>query len=509
MGLIRTRVQSELRSSWKTMVALALVLGIGGGIALTALAGARRTDSAISQFVSYSRPDDGAFLYGNVTDPPVDTGMPKSSLQLLPTEMRVVDLPQVAEYFQAPYLYVTSSRSGYSGTGLNAIGATNASLFRSVDRPLVIAGRLPDPRRPYDVAINELAAQRQRLHVGSVVHLFAYSMAQSENGNLTNSVETANHQPPAGPTFTVRVTAVVRFPQDVNAVLHVAAAQDVSYEGQQNVYLTPAFLQRLAAGLGVSVHQIPSTNFVGVRLRHGAADWDAFANGATRVGGGQVFASPGNVFDIRSSAASTQRGIRLEAVALVVFGSIAGLVTLLLLAQAIARMVALEQREYITLSGLGASRSQLIKIVLVRAALIGATGSVLAVGVAVLASPLMPVGPARQAEIHPGINIDLPVLLLGLVAMIMLVMSFSYFPARRVSRMNVDSSREAARVASPSGGTAASSSFPMVASIGIRFGLDPGRGRTGVPVLGAIITRVASGRGDCRCAHLWRKPPPS
>ena len=144
--------------------------------------------------------------------------------------------------------------------------------------------------------------------------------------------------------------------------------------------------------------------------------------------------------------------------------------------------------EYITLSGLGASRSQLIKIVLVRATLIGATGSVLAVDVAVLASPLMPVGPARQAEIHPGINIDLPVLLLGLVAMIMLVMSFSYFRARRVSRMNVDSSREAARVASPSGGTAASSSFPMVASIGIRFGLDPGRGRTGVPVLGAIIT---------------------
>ena len=108
----------------------------------------------------------------------------------------------------------------------------------------------------------------------------------------------------------------------------MADKQDVSYEGQENVYLTPAFLPQLAARLGIPVQQIPSLNFVGVRLRHGAADWSAFAAGARAVGGPQVFASPGNVYNIRTSAASTQRGIHLEVVALLLFGGIAALVTL-------------------------------------------------------------------------------------------------------------------------------------------------------------------------------------
>ena len=44
--------------------------------------------------------------------------------------------------------------------GLNAIGAADRDLFRRVDRPMVIAGRLPDPSVPFDVAINELAAHK-------------------------------------------------------------------------------------------------------------------------------------------------------------------------------------------------------------------------------------------------------------------------------------------------------------------------------------------------------------
>ena len=43
---------------------LIVLLGIGSGVALTAFAGARRTDDAVSQFVRYSLPDDGGFLFG-------------------------------------------------------------------------------------------------------------------------------------------------------------------------------------------------------------------------------------------------------------------------------------------------------------------------------------------------------------------------------------------------------------------------------------------------------------
>jgi len=470
-------------------VALVLVLGIGGGVALTAFAGARRTDSAMQQFVNFSEPDDGAFLFGNVNNPPVARGMPASSLELLPVEQRVVDLPQVAEHFQMPYLYLTSSRSGFTGASLNAIGATNSSLFRRVDRPMVVAGHLPNPRHPYDVAINELAGKLHRLHVGSSVRLYGYSLAQSGDGSLTSNIET-DRPMPAGPTFKVRVVGVVRFPQDIAAGQQLASAQDVSYEGQQNLYLTPAFLQRLAEQLGISVHQIPSINFVGVRLRHGAADWNSFAADATAVGGGQVFASPGNVFDLRSSAASTQRGIHLEVVALAIFGAIAALVTLLLLGQALARMAALERGDYTVLRALGASKRQLMAVVLARAALIGAAGGALAVVLAILLSPLMPIGPARQAEIHLGISIDAFVLALGFLFLTSLSVACAILPARRASRMQLPSERTVRSEIQPStvAATVARSPLPLVAGMGIRFGLDPGHGRKAVPVVGAIVS---------------------
>ena len=68
MGLVWIRARAELRSSWRSTMALILVLGIGGGVVLTAFAGARRTDSAMQQFVNFSEPDDGAFLFGNVNE---------------------------------------------------------------------------------------------------------------------------------------------------------------------------------------------------------------------------------------------------------------------------------------------------------------------------------------------------------------------------------------------------------------------------------------------------------
>ena len=146
-------------------------------------------------------------------------------------------------------------------------------------------------------------------------------------------------------------------PQDVNAVNPVLANEDVSYEGEQNLFLTPAFLPRLAAGLGIPVQGIADINLVGVRLRHGAADWKAFSTAANALGHGQIFTSAGNVYDIRTAAASAERGIHLEVVALLLFGALAALVTLLLVGQAIARQVMAQTDDYRTLRSLGAMQN--------------------------------------------------------------------------------------------------------------------------------------------------------
>jgi hypothetical protein len=432
MSVVWLRCRAELRAKWRNAVVLVLLIGIGGGIGATALAGARRTDEAIPQFVTYSLPDDGGFLFGSATMPPVTAGIPADSLALPSLVQKIVELPPVAAHFRAPYLYLTSDRTGRKTGDISAIGVEDADMFRKVDRPLVLAGHLPDPAHPFDVMVNDLAARQNGLHVGSRVRLYAYSAAQVNRSALTGAVERL--PAPRGPSFRVRVAAIVRFPQDVNAVAALADKSGASYEGDQNLYLTPAFLPHLARGLGIAVQQIPEVNLVGVRLRHGSADWKAFATAARSIGGSQVFLSPNNVYGVPQTASSAQRGIHLVVVALVVFGSLALVVTLALVGQALARQTVLESEDYAKLRVIGATRRQIVGIVLLRSGLIAVSGALLALVVAVLSSPLMPLGLARQAEVHPGVAVDAAILIPTVAAIGVLVTGLAAIPAWRVSR---------------------------------------------------------------------------
>src|SRR5580658_2019864 len=321
MGLILLRCRAEVREKKRVLGVLALVVGLGGGVALSAFAGARRADTAMGQFVAYSLPDDGGFFSQNTTL----AGQPTNAHTLTPVAQRVVDLPQVAAYFRAPYLFVTDDKSGRTLGRLSVIGNSDAALFRSVDRPLVLAGHLPNPSHPLEVSINEFAADQEHLHVGSHLRLYAYSAAQAANEALT--APTAHLPAPAGPSFRVRVTAIVRSVEDVNAVLPLVANLDVSYEGQGDVFTSPAFVPLLAAKLGIPVNQIPDIGLVAVRL-HPGATWSSFARAARYLGGDPIFVSKGNVYSIPQAASSAQRGIHLEVVALLLFGVLALLVML-------------------------------------------------------------------------------------------------------------------------------------------------------------------------------------
>ena len=175
---------------------------------------------------------------------------------------------------------------------------------------------------------------------------------------------------------------------------------------------------------------------------------------------------------------------------MLLFGGIAALVTLLLVSQAISRMVMLENGDYRILRAFGASKMQLIAIVLARVFLIGVAGSTIAVVVATLGSSIMPIGPARQAEIHPGINLDPQVLLGGFVGLVAFVAVCALIPAWRVSRSPAAASRptfEGMRSAD-AGANVSYGWTPLVARIGIQFGLGSGSGTRRVPVVGAVLT---------------------
>ena len=55
MRAVWLRVRRGLRQDWRTPAGLMLVVALMGAVVLVSLAGARRTDTAVSRFVEYSR----------------------------------------------------------------------------------------------------------------------------------------------------------------------------------------------------------------------------------------------------------------------------------------------------------------------------------------------------------------------------------------------------------------------------------------------------------------------
>src|SRR5205807_1437319 len=131
---------------------------------------------------------------------------------------------------------------------------------------------------------------------------------------------------------------------------------------------------------------------------------------------------------------------------------------------------------------------------LAEAGAVGAGGAVVAVAAAILASPFMPIGPARIAEPHPGIAANWTALGLGGAAIVLLLLVRLAWPAWRLAAApaGIQGTPEAAGNDRTSRilDLATRAGAPASAAIGVRLALEPGRGRTAVPVRSALAGTV-------------------
>jgi putative ABC transport system permease protein len=225
LGLVLYRLRRDVQAKWRTFVLLALIVGVGGGVALTALAGAHRTDTAVPRFVAYSRPDNGEAVFGNFCLAPMVSGPRAFSENPLPLAAKVMSLRQVAAYMRTPYLFLAPDASGAGLGSLNLFATADAQGYHRIDRLLMVAGAMPDPSRPFDVVVNPTAADRFHLRVGSLLTLHAYSAAQLKNCSL---IAGTHREAPEGPSFTVHVVGIGRSPTDVNAIVPLARSRTPS-----------------------------------------------------------------------------------------------------------------------------------------------------------------------------------------------------------------------------------------------------------------------------------------
>jgi hypothetical protein len=450
-----TRVRAEARGKARSMVVLAVVLGLAGGAALTAFAGARRTDTAVDRFLAYAH-STHAFVGA---DP-----------SLYPAVGR---LPQVEAWDEAAYMLMGTQTPGQplGGSGLSSLAIVRTS---SAFRPLLLAGRLPRPDRVDEVLINSSAATHEKLHVGSALHLRSVTPDQVDAALRGADVQ------PNGPTADVHVVGVGRFPSE----LSTAPPSSVIYNGTDFEFMTPAFFAAygdrvgLAGGVGMSV-----------RLKRGEADFPAFKAAVARM---SPDAQVEQGSDDLTAASKARRATSLEALALLLFGALASLVALALVAQALGRQAVLDASEYPALSAMGMTRGQLVALAAVRAAVIAAAGAVLAVVIAFLLSPRMPIGIARQAETSPGYSVDALVFLAGAASIFLVITAAAAFTAWRSARSTAMGGAASSRPERPSrlADRLAQSGVPPSGVVGVRMALEPGRGPTAVPVRTTLISAV-------------------
>jgi len=444
------RLRSEMRTRWRSWLGLALLVGLTGATAVAAAAGARRTETAYPRFVQAQNGYDlvtGGFP-GNI-----DPERALAQIEAMPEVAQWARVDPVAHtailpsgrLAPAPELMATTDLTGRAGFKLN--------------RFKVISGRMVNLHAPDEAVTDFPTADREGLRVGSTVKFIVGS-------------------PDAKPVrlAAVHIVGIVASPGQFPAV-----GASSAFGG---VYVTPAFAR--SNGIKPS----PGDAALLIRLRGGAAGRGAFLRQLRAAGLSRVDIP----FVQQVQTAGIQRSIRLESQALWALCVLIGLAGFAILGQSLARQTHLDSTDLPALWSLGFSRAQLFSLGIVRAGFIGTASASVVVPSAILLSPLTPIGLARIAEPNPGFAVDGLPLILGVVLVAFLTVLASAVPAWAAART-------ATRTEGLGPGRRRSSAFTYAlsriwrspaAATGVRMALQPGQGRTAVPVRSAIFGATLS-----------------
>jgi hypothetical protein len=451
----------ELRARWRGWAVLVVLVAVAGGAVLAAVAGALRTGSAYPRFLTASKASDVLVA----PDAP-GVGGYFDALARLPGARAVASVAAMA--LETP---------GHRGQGARqsvVLTPVDERFGRDVDVPKVLAGRLPAAGQAGEIAVDQRTVAIMGLRVGSVLTMRAVPAPRPAGAGP------AGQGPARAPVLQQRVVGVVVTRGSVLPVNQL--------DKDPVIMASPALFRWLGVRYMVF-------DGVYVQLRPGASA-EIFAHRAQALArrfpatGGHVFVAVQG-----AQAAAVQRAIRPQAVALALFALALAVTALLVVGQAATRLLATGSLNHPALVALGLTRGQLMAVGLIEVGAAAVTGAIAAAGVTVAASPLMPIGPARLAEPDPGVSADAMVLAAGAAALVVLLVTLAAWPAWRLASTGArGSGRQAATGRRPpwTARLAGGAGLPVTAAVGVRLALEPGRGRTAVPVRAALAGTALS-----------------
>jgi hypothetical protein len=431
--------RAKLRHRGRSWLAIAFLVSIVGGLVLAAAAAGRRTEAALPQFVA---------AHGFDSDEYATRPVPK-----------VADLPGVTSAVE-----LISPDSGQPECSCtHPINPTDLGIIFASPKgrsPFkLVSGRLPDSSAPDQVLASFTLRQDYGVHLGSVIRVPFYAPSQASVYNDATAAEPK----PTGPTVDFHVVGFEA------SEFELPSGTTPSYDIFTSSAFAKSVIPRTAAGYVYLVS-----------LHHGAAGitrFNAAAKTLTEAGlqGGQ---------DEDGVADAIATSIHPQAVGWWILTALAALVGLAVVGQALARQSRVESEDYPTMAAIGADRRQLVALGMAQTLVVGLAGGIGAVAVALLLSPLAPLGEARIAENSTGFAFDAPVLLLGAFGTLAAVLVLGLWPALRAddrlifSRPSVVVTQLAAAGAPPS------------AVIGVRNALERRTGGATVPLGSALLGTV-------------------
>ncbi len=476
MSAVGARFRTDLRRRWRAWLGLALLIGLVGGAVTGLAAGARRTETVYSRFLARSAPSDLLVLDTSALNPEAQVDLEAAA-----------QLPGVAHSALVRGLFTLGGR--LRGRELPAFQLTPFSgpvtgLGDTVERPLLLEGRLADPDAVDELVVSYEVARRFDLSPGSRIGLDlirADRLLPAAAELLPQLVDRLAGRDPSSPgarglasTAGARrhwftVVGVESSPMDFPPVPGTL---------QPIAYTTPAFdaeIGRRVAGSGILI----------VALEPGTAVEDYKADLEAANEGRDINYAGGGI----DRALSAQRSIHLQAQALWMLTALVAVAGALIIAQVLARQVVLESTDHATLRALGMSPRQLLQAGALRALTVATAAGVVVALLAVVVSPVFPLGTGAAAEPDPGFRVDPIAILVGALATAVMafVLSVGAERLRQARSARPRSERSRHRLGS--------NRLPLSLQLGGRLALDPGRGPTAVPVrstLAALVAAVAA-----------------
>src|SRR5690242_9012187 len=439
----------DTRRRWRSLTALGLLIALSAGTVLGAIAAARRGDTALGRLLDRTLPATATVL-------PNQPGFDWD---------RIRALPEVSAL-------TTFAVSGYAVKGLPAANASESfppgddAVMRTIERPVMLQGRMYDPRRVDEVVVTPSFPVSFGKGVGDYLTLQLPTPKQADDGYDPTDGARAR-----GPQIRVRITGVVRSPWFSDTIGNSGA-----------VVPSPALFARHPASF-VGTRDSGFLNAL-VRLENGRADLPRFRADLARI----THRNDIDIWDnLGTFAVPAQQVDSFEAACMLAFGLAALVAAIFLLGQSIARYTSATVAELQLLRAVGITPRQAVAAACAGPFLTSIAGTAVGVAAAAFVSQWMPIGAASLLEPSPGISVDGLLLGVGGAVIPLLVLAGSAAVAA--------AALAAGRVARPVRRSAlalalARAGAPVPLVVGSRFALETGRGRSAVPVRPALAGAI-------------------